>query len=66
MHVDDSSDEERLTSLRDVKLPPEYLLQNITPYKSSEYVYNWRVSEANETLSVVYNFELVRYIYIYI
>ena len=28
--------------------------------------YNWRASEASETLSGVYKFELVRYIYIYI
>ena len=27
---------------------------------------NWRASEASETLSGVYKFELVRYIYIYI
>ena len=27
---------------------------------------NWRASEANETLSGVYKFELVRYIYIYL
>ena len=26
---------------------------------------NWRASEASETLSGVYKFELVRYIYIY-
>ena len=26
---------------------------------------NWRASEASETLSEVYKFELVRYIYIY-
>ena len=31
------------------------------------YIYfNWRASEASETLSGVYKFELVRYIYIYI
>ena len=29
-------------------------------------VRNWRASEASETLSGVYKFELVRYIYIYI
>ena len=29
-------------------------------------VYNWRASEASETLSGVYKFELVRYVYIYI
>ena len=29
-------------------------------------VCNWRASEASETLSGVYKFELVRYIYIYI
>ena len=28
--------------------------------------YHWRASEASETLSGVYKFELVRYIYIYI
>ena len=28
--------------------------------------YNWRASEASETLSVVYKFELVRYIHIYV
>ena len=28
-------------------------------------LYNWRASEASETLSGVYKFELVRYIYIY-
>ena len=28
--------------------------------------HNWRASEASETLSVVYKFELMRYIYIYI
>ena len=27
---------------------------------------NWRASEASETLSGVYKFELVRYVYIYI
>ena len=30
------------------------------------YVSIWRVSEASETLSGVYRFELVRYVYIYI
>ena len=30
------------------------------------YGINWRASEASETLSGVYKFELVRYIYIYI
>ena len=29
-------------------------------------LYNWRASEASETLSGVYKFELMRYIYIYI
>ena len=29
-------------------------------------IYNWRASEASETLSGVYKFELVRYVYIYI
>ena len=29
-------------------------------------VRNWRASEASETLSGVYKFELVRYVYIYI
>ena len=29
-------------------------------------IYNWRASEARETLSGVYKFVLVRYIYIYI
>ena len=28
--------------------------------------HNWRASEASETLSVLYKFELVRYIYIYV
>ena len=28
--------------------------------------YSWRASEASETLSGVYKFELVRYVYIYI
>ena len=28
--------------------------------------HNWRASEASETLSGVYKFELVRYVYIYI
>ena len=40
MHVDDSSDEESLTSSRDVKLPPDFLLPKFTPYKSSEDIYN--------------------------
>ena len=34
--------------------------------KSPIYIYSWRASEASETLSGVYKFELVRYIYIYI
>ena len=29
-------------------------------------IFNWRASEADETLSGVYKYELVRYIYIYI
>ena len=31
-----------------------------------QHINNWRASEASETLSGVYKFELVRYIYIYI
>ena len=34
--------------------------------KKISYGINWRASEASETLSGVYKFELVRYIYIYI
>ena len=34
--------------------------------KKISYGINWRASEASETLSGVYKFELVRYVYIYI
>ena len=34
--------------------------------KKISYGFNWRASEASETLSGVYKFELMRYIYIYI
>ena len=34
------------------------------PYVLGKNTYNWRASEASETLSGVYKFELVRYIYI--
>ena len=40
MHVDDSSGEESNTSLRDVKLSPDFFLPNFTPYKSSEDIYS--------------------------
>ena len=30
------------------------------------YIANWRASEASETLSGVYKFELMQYVYIYI
>ena len=32
----------------------------------TEHISSWRASEASETLSGVYKFELVRYVYIYI
>ena len=34
--------------------------------KKISYGINWRASEVSETLSGVYKFELVRYVYIYI
>ena len=39
-----------------------------SPFVLTEHIssYNWRASEASETLSGVYKFELVRYVYIYI
>ena len=41
-----------------------YLLMN--RYSMISFLINWRASEASETLSGVYKFELVRYVYIYI
>ena len=35
-------------------------------YRINYDMINWRASEASETLSGVYKFELVRYVYIYI
>ncbi len=42
MHVDNSSDEESsFTSLNDdVKLPPDFILPDFTPYQSNEDIYN--------------------------
>ena len=37
-----------------------------SPFVLTEHISSWRASEASETLSGVYKFELVRYIYIYI
>ena len=38
-----------------------------SPFVLTEHISsNWRASEASETLSGVYKFELVRYVYIYI
>ena len=34
-------------------------------HKSRSYYHNWRASEASETLSGLYKFELVRYIYVW-
>ena len=41
---------------------------NLWSYISINFhtIYNWRASEASETLSGVYKFELVRYVYKYI
>ena len=38
----------------------------MTLYQLKTIVYNWRVSKASETLSGVYKFVLVRYVYIYV
>ena len=40
------------------KVSPVYLMMTCVHY--------WRASETSETLSGVYKFELVRYIYVYI
>ena len=46
-------------------IPPK--LESRLPSKSSSVnKRHWRASEASETLSGVYKFELVRYVYIYI
>ena len=37
-----------------------------SPFVLTEHISSWRASEASETLSGVYKFELVRYVYIYI
>ena len=37
-----------------------------SPRENRELISYWRASEARETLSGVYKFELVRYIYIFI
>ena len=41
------------------------VLRNVDGLKWHCVVTNWRASEASETLSGVYKFELVRYIYMY-
>ena len=36
-----------------------------SPFLFTEHISSWRASEASETLSGVYKFELVRYIYVW-
>ena len=45
--------------------PPNFQKKIFKKIQLSMILNNWRASEASETLSGVYKFELVRYIYIY-